>query len=350
MMNFSQRIVRWQQQAGRNHLPWQCHDPYRIWLSEIMLQQTQVATVLQYYPRFVARFPTVADLAAGSGDEVSALWSGLGYYSRARNLHHAAVQVMQEFAGKIPQNRQSLEQLKGIGRSTAAAICVFAYGQKEAILDGNVKRVLARHAGLFGIPEQGKTLQTFWAEAEKRLPDAPDDLRRYTQGLMDLGSMICTRSKPRCENCPVAEDCFARKTDNITRLPEKKARTAKPEKQTVFLMLSGQNGVLLYRRPDKGIWRNLWSFPEFNSVAEALGAAQQYGNILHSAVQPARKHAFTHYLLHITPVQVQINAADTNSADWLSLQEALAKGLPAPVRTLLEEMQAASPTQLSLNI
>lgn len=350
-ISFSQRVVCWQQQAGRHHLPWQCCDPYRVWLSEIMLQQTQVATVLQYYPRFVAHFPTVADLAAAETDEVFALWSGLGYYSRARNLHCAASQVMTHFAGKMPKHRQALESLKGIGRSTAAAICVFAYGQKEAILDGNVKRVLARHAGIFGIPDQAKTQQAFWSEAEKRLPDGSNNLRRYTQGLMDLGSIICTRRKPRCGECPVAEDCFARTTNKIGQLPEKKPRRVKPEKQTVFLMLYSQHGVMLCRRPDSGIWRNLWSFPEFDNVTEALELAGKHGNILQQTTLKIRKHAFTHYLLHITPLQVQINAIDRNSANWLSLQEALEKGLPAPVRTLLEEMQAVeSPIQLSLNI
>ena len=334
MPPFAHRLAAWQAQHGRNHLPWQSHDPYRVWLSEIMLQQTQVATVLQYYPRFLARFPDVASLAAAADDDVLALWSGLGYYSRARNLQHAARQIMDEHGGQFPRDRAGLETLKGVGRSTAAAIAVFAYGQKEAILDGNVKRLLARHAGIYGATDQPATLAALWQEAEARLPDDAATLRRYTQGLMDLGNSICTRTRPRCGECPVAADCYAYHNGATAALPEKRAKKAKPEKHTVMLLARCGESLHLYRRPDSGIWRGLWSLPEYDSVAAAEAAAQALGTVSARATLPTLTHQFTHYTLHIAPFAVTI-AAPANAADWLPQSEALAKGLSAPVRRLI---------------
>ena len=336
MTPFAHRLAAWQARHGRNHLPWQGNDPYRVWLSEIMLQQTQVATVLQYYPRFLARFPDVGSLAAAADDDVLALWSGLGYYSRARNLHHAARQVMDEYGGQFPRDRAGLETLKGVGRSTAAAIAVFAFGQKEAILDGNVKRLLARQAGIYDTPDQPATLAALWAEAEARLPDDAATLRRYTQGLMDLGNGICTRTRPRCGECPVAADCYAYRHDATAALPEKRAKKPNPERHTVMLLARCGDRLHLYRRPDRGIWRGLWSLPEYDSIAAAESAAQTLGAITTRATLPAITHKFTHYTLHIAPFAVTI-AAPARAADWLPQQEALAKGLPAPVRRLIDD-------------
>ena len=332
--SFATRIAAWQTDHGRHHLPWQCDDPYRVWLSEIMLQQTQVATVLDYYPRFLARFPDVAALAAASADDVLTCWSGLGYYSRARNLHQAAQQVMDTFGGRFPTDRAALETLRGVGRSTAAAIAVFAYGHKEAILDGNVKRILARHAGIYGAPDRPATQQTLWAAAEARLPDDAATLRRYTQGLMDLGSTICTRSRPQCGACPVAADCYALAHDATAVLPEKRRPKTKPEKTTVMLLAHCGDSVHLYRRPDSGIWRSLWSLPEYDDTDAALHAARRLGSIITQRLLPVITHTFTHYILHITPLAVQIGHP-ANPADWLSQEAALDKGLPAPVRRLI---------------
>lgn len=331
---FATRIAAWQARHGRHHLPWQSDDPYRVWLSEIMLQQTQVATVLNYYPRFLARFPDVAALAAASADDVLACWSGLGYYSRARNLHQAAQQVMDTFGGNFPADRAALETLRGVGRSTAAAIAVFAYGHKEAILDGNVKRILARHAGIYGAPDRPATQQALWAAAEARLPDDAATLRRYTQGLMDLGSAICTRSRPQCGACPVAADCYALAHDATATLPEKSRPKTKPEKTTVMLLAHCGDSVHLYRRPDSGIWRSLWSLPEYDDADAALHAARRLGSITAQRLLPVITHIFTHYTLHITPLAVQIGHP-ANPADWLPREVALDKGLPAPVRRLL---------------
>ena len=341
MTPFAHRLAAWQARHGRNHLPWQSDDPYRVWLSEIMLQQTQVATVLQYYPRFLARFPDVASLAAAADDDVLALWSGLGYYSRARNLHHAARQIMGEHGGQFPRDRAGLETLKGVGRSTAAAIAVFAYGQKEAILDGNVKRLLARHAGIYGATDQPATLTALWREAEARLPDDPATLRRYTQGLMDLGNSICTRSRPRCGECPVAADCYAYRHDETAALPGKRTKKANPEKHTVMLLARCGDCLHLYRRPDHGIWRGLWSLPEYDTLAAADAAAQALGTVSARETLPTLTHKFTHYTLHIAPLAVRI-AAPVSPADWLPHEQVLAKGLPAPVRRLIEKLRAAA--------
>ena len=337
--SFAARIAAWQVQHGRHHLPWQNDDPYRVWLSEIMLQQTQVAAVLAYYPRFLARFPDVAALAAAAEDDVLACWSGLGYYSRARNLHQAARQVMDEHGGRFPADRATLETLRGVGRSTAAAIAVFAYGHKEAILDGNVKRILARHAGIYGASERPATQQALWIEAEARLPDDAATLRCYTQGLMDLGSALCTRSRPHCAACPVAADCYALAHNATAALPEKRRAKSKPERTTVMLLARSGDNVHLYRRPDSGIWRSLWSLPEYDDADAALHAARRLGDIMAQRVLPAIRHSFTHYTLHITPLAVRIKNP-VAPADWLPRADALGKGLPAPVRRLIETRAA----------
>ncbi|WP_057110344.1 A/G-specific adenine glycosylase, partial [Bordetella pertussis] len=247
-MDFASRITAWQARHGRHDLPWQnTRDPYRIWLSEIMLQQTQVATVIPYYQRFLERFPDVAALAAARQEDVMPYWAGLGYYARARNLHRCAQEIMQRCVGRFPPRAEEIATLPGIGRSTAAAIAAFAYGERSPIMDGNVKRVFTRHFGIEGDPARRAVEQQLWALAAAQVQAAPDlDMPGYTQGLMDLGATLCTRGKPACERCPVAQSCIARRDGRQAELPTPKARKAIPERSTAMLVLHGPDGILLH--------------------------------------------------------------------------------------------------------
>jgi A/G-specific adenine glycosylase len=327
---FAERVIDWQRRAGRHGLPWQgTRDPYRIWLSEIMLQQTQVATVLSYYQRFLDRFPDIAALASAPPDEVLALWSGLGYYSRARNLHRAAGVVVAEHGGQFPRSLSAVQALPGIGRSTAAAICAFAWGERHAILDGNVKRLLARHAGIEGWPGQPAVQAALWREAEARLP--PAQIETYTQGLMDLGAGPCAR-RARCECCPVAADCVARREGRTDRIPAPRPRRARARRQAEVWVLLAEGRVLLERRPPRGIWGGLWSLPETcPPAAQGIDAESL----------PAIAHAFTHFDLDIHPRLIRLHAAPVRAADgaserdWHRLDALAGVGLPAPVRALL---------------
>ncbi|MEI8302698.1 MAG: A/G-specific adenine glycosylase [Burkholderiales bacterium] len=276
MSAFARRVIAWQRAHGRHDLPWQAsRDPYRIWLSEVMLQQTQVATVIPYYQRFLATFPDVASLAAAPSEQVLALWSGLGYYSRARHLHRAAVEVMTRFGGAMPTDPALLETLPGIGRSTAAAIAVFSVGARAAILDGNVKRVFLRHGAIDGDPASGAVLEQLWALAQARLPASA--LPAYTQGLMDLGATVCTRSRPACDRCPLAHDCQALASGQPTAWPQPRARRVVPRRELPLLLIVRGDTVLLQRRPEQGIWGGLWCLPVCPqapaSPAEARAAA-----------------------------------------------------------------------------
>ena len=340
MASFSSRIVAWQRAHGRHGLPWQgTRDAYRIWLSEVMLQQTQVATVVPYYERFLARFPDVAALAAAPVDEVLALWSGLGYYARARNLHRAAREVMARFGGAFPASFAQLQALPGVGRSTAGAIAAFASGERRAILDGNVRRVLARHAGIAGDPASAATLVRLWEVAESLLPD--DGIEAYTQGMMDLGADVCAIRKPACLVCPVAQDCVARREDRVHELPGKRARRQAPRRAVSMLVVLSQGEVLLEKRPPTGIWGGLWSLPEAAAdAAPAAVLASQWG--LESAeVQPLPPfdHAFTHFTLAVSPYRLRVRDRATLVADraatWLPLSELRGAALPSPVRRLL---------------
>lgn len=338
--SFAERLIAWQCQHGRHDLPWQVRDAYKVWLSEIMLQQTQVATVIPYFQRFIARFPDVASLAAAAQDDVLAVWSGLGYYSRARNLHRAAQQVMQQFAGEFPPDPLQLVELPGVGRSTAAAIAAFSFGARAAILDGNVKRVLARWAGVEGYTGSKVVETRFWQLAESLLP-ATGDVAAYTQGLMDLGSLVCTRGKPQCAACPLAEDCIARATGQQAKLPTPKPRKTIPERHVVLLLIEHEGCILLERRPPAGIWGGLWSLPE---AADTLGAAELCQQRFGLAVDfgPAGEdfvHVFTHFRLTITPLPGQVSGFSAQVADasngWFSRSAAAELGLSAPVRRLL---------------
>ncbi len=349
---FAPRLIAWQRRAGRHGLPWQgTRDPYRVWLSEVMLQQTQVATVLGYYPRFLERFPDVAALAAAPTDEVMALWSGLGYYSRARNLHRCAQVVVAQHGGRFPRSAAELQALPGIGASTAAAIAAFCFGERVSILDGNVRRVLARVLALEADVSAVATQRELAQQAQALLPSSPsvDDMAAYTQGLMDLGATLCTRSKPRCEACPMSTLCKAVGTGAPERFPVKTRKAARRfERWWLLLALQG-GSVWLQRRPERGIWAGLYAPPVFGTEAALHEAV---GNGL-SALQPWEpvSHSLTHRELQLLPHQFDV-ALDTAApgdgalpGQWVALPAALGLGLPAPVRTLLQSLQQASKHQ-----
>jgi A/G-specific adenine glycosylase len=340
---FAFRLVTWQRVHGRNDLPWQnTRDAYRIWLSEIMLQQTQVATVLPYYARFLARFPDVISLAMAPEDEVMAHWAGLGYYSRARNLHRAAQQVVSQHGGHFPADVNLLAELPGVGRSTAAAIAAFGYDVIAPILDGNVKRVLARHAGIEGFPGASAVEKKLWVEAEARLPDTSADMVAYTQGLMDLGATICARSDPQCLLCPVAEDCAARISGRVADIPAARPSKVLPQRSQRYLLLTHAGQVLLVKRPSPGIWGGLWCLPEIseNDDAEASARIQYGASAATDAVNlPDIPHTFTHFRLtlritHLSAHSVEARAMQPG-AMWIAQNDLARAALPKPISQLL---------------
>lgn len=338
-LSFAQRVVAWQRQYGRQHLPWQGQDAYRVWLSEVMLQQTQVATVLPYYQRFITTFPDVQTLAAAPLEQVLALWSGLGYYARARHLHQAAQEVVNLWRGNFPSTVNELAQLSGVGRSTAAAIAAFAYGQRAAILDGNVKRVLARHDAVHGDTNHSAVLKQLWALAEAYLPSAKD-IQPYTQGLMDLGSLVCTRTRPRCADCPVQASCQALQHGLTTQLPTPKTRQALPLRTMYVYVLCHENAVFLVRRPTQGIWGGLWSLP----LLEAAPLAQHALPISWVALPPLM-HTFTHQRWKMIPHYGQLPTRPAtpwpeDEGQWFHIEAALAAGIPAPIRQILQSIHS----------
>lgn len=303
--SFSSRLTDWQRVHGRNHLPWVGQDAYHVWLSEVMLQQTQVGTVLPYYAKFTHRFPNVHALAAAHIDEVLALWAGLGYYSRARNLHACAQDVVARFSGQFPQSLALLQTLKGIGPSTAAAIASLAFEQRAAIMDGNVKRVIARHAGIAGWPGQVAVLKQLQSAAQARLSDTPsphETHRRHTQGLMDLGATVCNKQQPLCDQCPVVADCSAWHTQTVNVIPAARPKKALPQHSRHAVVLHTPQGVWLQRRPSSGLWGGLLSLPEADTAFELQAWVDTLG--LNQPLSPwhrhTLKHTFTHYQLHWT--------------------------------------------------
>ncbi len=341
--SFAARVVAWQAEHGRHDLPWQRNrDPYAIWLSEIMLQQTQVSAVTPYYLRFLDRFPSLAALAGGTENDVLTLWSGLGYYSRARNLHRAARQIAVEFGGQLPVSRALIETLPGIGRSTAAAISVFAFGVREAILDGNVKRVLARHFAIDGFPGERAIENALWQLAEALLPAT--GIEAYTQGLMDLGATICKRSNPDCVRCPLAVTCQARALDRIALLPTPRPRKPVPLRRTMMLVLRDGANTLLEKRAPTGIWGGLWSFPEISDAEEAARLCRaRFGcEMLALTRLPVLRHSFTHYSLDIEPLVVQVRRTSAlvqeSGSIWLSLDDAKRAALPVPAKKILASL------------
>jgi A/G-specific adenine glycosylase len=343
MKSFAERVIEWQQAFGRHDLPWQrTRDPYRIWLSEIMLQQTQVSAVVPYYGRFLARFPDLASLAAAPEDDVLALWSGLGYYARARNLHSAARAVVERHASAFPRTFDDIVALPGIGRSTAGAIAVFAFGARQPILDGNVKRLFARMFGIAGFPGKKKIETAMWAHAEALLPS--QNVNAYTQGLMDLGAGVCTRGRPRCEVCPLHDDCVARRENRIAVLPAPRTKKPLPEKATVMLILQRNREILLEKRPAPGIWGGLWSFPEIADLGDAAGALRiRFGaEVTAEGMLPDVRHGFTHYALTITPALLRVTRLERRAHSpghvWLTPADAINAAVPAPVREILRQL------------
>lgn len=349
--DFSTRVVEWQRTHGRHALPWQrTRDPYHVWLSEIMLQQTQVTTVLGYYDRFLRRFPDVAALAAASIDDVFAMWSGLGYYSRARNLHRCAQVVVSEHGGSFPSNSAQLAELPGIGRSTAAAIAAFCFGERVAILDGNVKRVLTRFLAFDG--DMASTVQEreLWAQATKLLPH--EGIEAYTQGLMDLGATVCVTRSPHCLLCPVHTDCAALKTASVENYPVKTRKLKRSRREHVWLWLQWHDRLWMTQKPDTGVWSGLWSLPEFDSGEAFDALAERWpgeGEALESFT-----HVLTHLDWRLHPIRWTLSAktaaakvdaviAELPAGRWFTLDEALAAGVPAPLRKLLSVQVGRSP-------
>ena len=348
--SFAVNLLAWFDTHGRKDLPWQrMPAPYRVWVSEIMLQQTQVATVIGYFDRFMERLPDIAALAAAPLDTVLHLWSGLGYYARARNLHRAASEIMTRHGGVFPESLEEVEALPGIGRSTAAAILSLSRGQRHAILDGNVKRVLARYAGIEGYPGIKAVETQLWALADKLTP--ADRPAAYTQAIMDLGATLCVRSRPLCAACPVERGCVARLRGLQDRLPSPKPRKARPRKSAhVVIAVEPGGAVLLERRPVTGIWGGLWSFPQFDAVPDAeawitrMLAAE--GSRRHP--WPPYHHAFTHFDLELFPLVLKHVApgsqvADTERYCWYDPRTPAELGLAAPVAELIRAVAGSLP-------
>ena len=340
--SFSQQLLAWFDVAGRKDLPWQQDiTPYRVWVSEIMLQQTQVATVIDYYQRFMARFPTVQSLADAPSDDVLALWTGLGYYARARNLHKAAKMVCDEFDGEFPHDHNALQQLPGIGRSTAAAIYSIACKGRAPILDGNVKRVLTRYAAIDGWPASKHVESQLWDLAEELTPDKR--VADYTQAIMDLGATLCTRSKPQCPSCPVQNNCQSYANNTQTDYPSKKPKKQIPTRQVHMLIIENNQGeILLEQRPSSGIWGGLWSFPEAANADELDHYIDQ--NLGANSTKqhwPLMRHTFSHFHLDITPVHIRLHSEintvmEAKQQLWYKGHPEQQVGLAAPVKKLLD--------------
>ena len=345
MRPFAERLLAWFAEHGRHDLPWQRDpSPYGVWVSEIMLQQTQVATVIPYYERFMARFPDLAALAEAPLDEVLAHWSGLGYYARARNLHRAARQAMADHGGRLPETIDALQALPGIGRSTAGAILSLALGQRHPILDGNVKRVLARHAAVAGWPGKAAVQRTLWELAEARTPR--HRVADYNQAMMDLGATLCTRARPACERCPVAADCRAREQGRQTDYPGPRPRRELPERQVQMLLVRDPQGrVLLERRPPQGVWGGLWCLPELAPEADPLAWCRERGLAAAPGRElPTRRHQFTHFRLAIRPQEILLTepgcaVMDGDRLLWHDPHQPAQGGLAAPVQRLLQEIR-----------
>jgi A/G-specific adenine glycosylase len=342
---FSQRLLDWFDNHGRHDLPWQIEQtPYRVWVSEIMLQQTQVATVIPYFQRFIQAFPNVETLAYSKLDEVLHLWTGLGYYARARNLYKAAKIIVEEYSGNFPRSLEEMMALPGIGRSTAGAILSLACEKRHPILDGNVKRVLSRYHGVEGWPGQKNVEQQLWFYAETHMPTT--SVKNYTQAIMDLGATVCVRRNPDCDICPFIQTCFAKKTKRQHDFPGLKPKKAMPNKETIFAIIENREGeVLLQQRPPTGIWGGLWCFPEFsNKQVIASKIKKQFGSKIKQQTEyKSFRHTFSHFHLKIRPVHIKLAeqaliANDAGRSTWLNPGQSSTLGLPTPVVLMLEEL------------
>jgi A/G-specific adenine glycosylase len=342
-------LLAWFGRHGRKDLPWQCAaTPYRVWVSEIMLQQTQVATVIPYYERFVARFPDVASLAAAPVDEVLHLWSGLGYYARARNLHRAAQAIVSEHGGGFPADFEAVHALPGVGRSTAGAILALSRGERHAILDGNVKRVLARFFGVEGWPGLPAVQARLWTLAQACTPEG--EVAAYTQAIMDLGATLCTRSRPACDRCPLAAGCAARAEGRQAALPapRPRPRARRRERAHVLVVLREDASVLLERRPTTGLWGGLWGLPQFGTESEALDWSRERLGVSEPRLEPwpAFTHSFTHFDLELVPLALRLEAvAAVEGAGyvWYNSRAPAKVGLAAPVAKLIQTIAAPVP-------
>jgi A/G-specific adenine glycosylase len=351
--DFAEKVITWHDRAGRKDLPWQVDPtPYRVWVSEIMLQQTQVGTVIGYFDRFMERFPDVVSLAAASLDEVLHLWSGLGYYARARNLHRAARLIRDEYVGRFPEDLASVQALPGVGRSTAGAILTLACGQSHPILDGNVKRVLARVFAVEGWAGAGTVLKRLWALAEELMPTQRP--AAYTQGMMDLGATLCARAAPRCCECPLAGDCKAYRQGRVTEFPRPRPRRENPVRRVQMLILVDDAArVLLERRPPAGVWGGLWSLPECPETESPTTWVRQHLGLEADLVEirPVRRHTFTHFRLDMIPVHLRASMGKKGVAEdpdvaWYDLRAPENLGLAAPVAAIIREVtiyQRSSP-------
>lgn len=352
MKPFAAALLAWFDDHGRHDLPWQSassdgrRDAYRVWLSETMLQQTQVATVIGYFERFVAALPTLRDLAAAPEDQVLALWFGLGYYRRARFLHRAAQLCVERHGGELPHDFDALAALPGIGRSTTGAILAQAHGLRFPILDGNVKRVLARYHGIHGHPGESAVEKLLWQHADAHTPATR--VADYTQAIMDLGATVCTRARPRCEACPLAADCVALRDGLVAQLPSPKPAKITPTRETVMLILRDAHGrVLLERRGPQGVWPGLWSLPEATDIDAAWRHARQHARIDDAQPLVPFTHVFSHYKLRVEPLLFDGAAAARGIADnpglrWCDASDLAALGLPAPVRKLLQNLEGST--------
>lgn len=336
--SFASALLAWFDRAGRKHLPWQqSPTPYRVWISEIMLQQTQVATVIPYYARFMQRFPDVHVLARAPLDEVLHLWTGLGYYARARNLHRAAQAIATEFGGEFPQSLEAVQSLSGIGRSTAGAILALSREHRHPILDGNVKRVLTRYFGISGFPGEKKIEAQLWLLAEQCLPASR--LRDYTQAIMDLGATLCTRTRPKCAECPFTSSCIAHRDGLQSALPTPRPKKARPQRTAFVVVAMNANGaVLLERRPPAGIWGGLWTFPQFDAEEEAVA----FTGARHTQRLPVYEHAFTHFDLTLQPLLTRsaasLQVADTDRYCWYDPVNPHRIGLAKPAADLIRQV------------
>ena len=343
---FSDAVLGWFDRHGRKDLPWQrVPSPYRVWVSEIMLQQTQVATVIPYFERFVGRFPDVASLAAASLDDVLHLWSGLGYYARARHLHRAAGIVRDRFAGELPDEFKALASLPGVGRSTAGAVLSLASGQRHAILDGNVKRVLARYFAVAGWPGKAAVQARLWELAERMTPR--ERVGDYNQGMMDLGSGLCTRRRPACGRCPLQGGCLALAQGNPSAYPGRKPPRRPPVRSVRMLLIRDSDGaVLLEQRPPVGVWGGLWGFPEVSIETDPIAWCRDQINaeVESGRTLPARRHTFSHFLLDIHPQELLLSGTgcyvlEGTSHVWYKPERPDVRGLAAPVSRLIEELK-----------
>ncbi|EKD77974.1 MAG: hypothetical protein ACD_42C00096G0002 [uncultured bacterium] len=348
---FSKQLLKWYEQYGRYDLPWQKNPTaYRVWISEIMLQQTQVTTVIPYYERFMKRFPTIKKLATATEDDVLLHWSGLGYYARARNIYKTAKIITEQYHGHFPETVDTISELPGIGKSTAGAIISFAYQKKAVILDGNVKRVLARYFAIESPINQKDTIEKMWACAEKLTPR--QNAHHYNQAIMDLGATLCTRTKPRCAECPFIKTCQAHQQQKPTFYPIKTVKKSRPLKKIRMLIIyKNKNEILLLKRPASGIWGGLWSFPEKSEGGSGSNPSEEIFQIAQIPLQlklintlPTITHQFTHFTLEISPIifrvknQMLLKKLNTNEFFWYKLSTKLPGGVAAPVKNILDAL------------